>query len=103
MPRFLILEASPPRSERTLSGLIDFMATSKLRLTFIMLPVIWRIVTAVWTRPATASTREDSCRRLSFSFCLRTAFWAYMRAMSPWPCFIACTSDSSELWCYTEN
>ena len=61
---------------RTLSGLIDFMATSKLRLTFIILPVICRIVTAVWTRPATASTREASCRRLSFSFCLRTAFWA---------------------------
>jgi hypothetical protein len=103
MPSFLSLDSSPILSARTLSGLIDFMATSKLRLTFIMLPVIWRIVTAVCTRPATASTREESCRRLSFSFCLRTAFWAYMRAMSPWPCFIACTFVWSDRTWYTEN
>lgn len=73
----------------TRSGLMDFIAKSSPRLTFIMFPVIWRIVTAVLTRPATASTREASCRRLSFSFCLRMAFPAYIRAMSLWPCFIA--------------
>jgi hypothetical protein len=40
MPILLPLDVFPFLSVRTLSGLIDFMATSKLRLTFIMLPVI---------------------------------------------------------------
>lgn len=44
--------------------------------TFAMLPVTDRIVTAVCTRELTASIREPSRSKLSFSFCLRIAFWA---------------------------
>lgn len=44
--------------------------------TFAMLPVTWRIVTAVCTRELTASMREPSRSRFSFSFCLRIAFCA---------------------------
>lgn len=60
----------------TFSRSIAFIAPSIPRTTPAMLPVTCRIVTAVCTLLATASMREPSRRRLSFSFCFRIAFWA---------------------------
>jgi hypothetical protein len=53
-----------------------FIAVSMPLTTFVILPVTLRIVTAVCTRLLTASSREPRRSRLSFSFCLRIAFWA---------------------------
>ena len=60
----------------TFSKSILFIAPSIPRTTFAILPVTCLIVTAVWTRLLTASMRLANRRRLSFSFCLRMAFWA---------------------------
>lgn len=48
--------------------------------------VTFFIVTAVCTRDATPSMRDDSRSRLSDSFLQRMAFAAYMRAPSVFPC-----------------
>lgn len=55
---------------------MDFIAESIPRTTLPMLCETCRIVTAVCTRLLTASMRDASLRRLSFSFCLRIAFCA---------------------------
>lgn len=60
----------------TFSKSIAFIAPSIPRTTCPMLPVTCLIVTAVWTLLATASMREPSLSRLSFSFCFRMAFCA---------------------------
>ena len=60
----------------TFSKSMLFIAVSMPFTTFVMLPVTLRIVTAVCTRELTASSREPRRSRLSFSFCLRIAFWA---------------------------
>jgi hypothetical protein len=80
----------------TLSGLIVFIATSMAFVTLCMFTVTTCIVLAVCTRPATASTREASWRRLSFSPCFRTAFWAYILAISWLPCFMAWEIPSAQ-------
>ena len=51
-----------------------FMAPSMPRTTLAMLPVTWRMVTAVCTRLLTASRREARRSRFSFSVWLRIAF-----------------------------
>lgn len=51
-----------------------FMAESMPLTTFAMLPVTWRIVTAVCTLLLTASMREARRSRFSFSFCFLMAF-----------------------------
>lgn len=66
-----------------------FIALSMPRTTFAMLPVTDRIVTAVWTLELTASILDASRRRLTFSFCFRMAFCAYIFAMSAWFCWMA--------------
>ena len=58
--------------------------------TLVMLPVTWRIVTAVSTRLATASMRLARRRRFSDSLFFRIAFEAYIRAPSLLPCWSAC-------------
>ena len=63
-------------TERTFSKSMLFMAPSIPRTTFAMLPVTWRMVTAVCTRLLTASMRDASRSRFSFSVCLRIAFCA---------------------------
>jgi hypothetical protein len=60
----------------TFSKSMLFIATSMPLTTFVILPVTLRMVTAVCTRELTASSREPSRSKLSFSFCLRIAFWA---------------------------
>lgn len=52
------------------------MARSMFLTTAVMLPVTWRMLTAVSTRLATASMRDDKRRRLRDSFFLRIAFEA---------------------------
>ena len=52
------------------------MAWSMPLTTLVMLPVTWRIVTAVWMRLLTASMRDPNRSRFRRSFCFRIAFWA---------------------------
>lgn len=59
-----------------------------------MFPDTWRIVTAVSTLLATASTRLASRSRFRYSFFLRIEFAAYIRAPSAFPCCSACISRS---------
>lgn len=73
----------------TFSKSIAFIAESMPFTTFAILPVTWRIVTAVCTLLLTASRREASRNRLRRSFCLRMAFCAYILAMSEWFCWMA--------------
>jgi hypothetical protein len=53
-----------------------FIAWSIPLTTFAMLPVTWRIVTAVCTFELTASILDANRSRLRFSFFLRIAFCA---------------------------
>lgn len=62
------------------------MALSMPFTTDVILPVTWRIVTAVSTRLATASIRLDSLSKLSDSLFFRMALEAYIRAPSLLPC-----------------
>jgi len=73
----------------TFSRSIAFIAESMPFTTFAMLPVTWRIVTAVWTLLLTASRRDANRNRFRRSFCLRMAFCAYILAMSEWFCWMA--------------
>lgn len=66
------------------------MALSIPLTTDVMLPVTCRMVTAVSTRLATASTRLDNLSRFNDSFFLRIALAAYIRAPSLLPCWSAC-------------
>ena len=59
---------------RTRSRFMLSIALSMPFTTDAMLPVIWRIVTAVSTRLATASTRLERRSRFRASFFLRIAF-----------------------------
>ena len=61
---------------RTLSRSMVFMAASMPLTTLPMLWLTCRIVTAVCTRELTASIRDASFSRFSFSFCLRIEFCA---------------------------
>lgn len=61
---------------RTFSKSIDFIAESIPLTTFPMLCETDLIVTAVCTLLLTASMRDASFKRFSFSFCFRIAFWA---------------------------
>lgn len=69
-------EHSKTLGTRTRSRFILSIALSIPFTTVPMLFVTVRIVTAVCTRLATASIRDDSRRRLSPSVFLRMAFWA---------------------------
>lgn len=65
------------------------MALSMPLTTDAKLPVICRIVTAVSTRLATASTRLERRSKFKASFFLRIAFAAYILAPSVLPCWSA--------------
>ena len=71
---------------RTRSRFILSIALSMPFTTDAILPETWRIVTAVSTLLATASTLLASLRRLRDSFFFLIAFAAYIRAPSLFPC-----------------
>ena len=103
---------------RTRSRFIDSIALSIPRTTEVMFPVTCsriphqpkgttnalveerrtdRIVTAVSTRLATASIRDESRSKLRASFFFRIAFAAYIRAPSVLPCWSAYWVRRSQL------
>ena len=71
---------------RTRSRFILSIALSMPFTTAAMFPETCRMVTAVSTRLATASTLLESRRRFRDSFFFRIAFAAYIRAPSLLPC-----------------
>ena len=71
---------------RTRSRFIVSIALSIPLTTLVMFPVTCRIVTAVSTRLATASSLLANRKRLSDSLFLRIALEAYIRAPSLLPC-----------------
>ena len=76
---------------RTRSRFILSIALSMPLTTDAMLPETWRMVTAVSTLLATASTRLERRRRLRDSVFFRMAFAAYILAPSLLPCCNAYT------------
>ena len=79
---------------RTRSRFMLSIALSMPFTTAAILPETWRMVTAVSTLLATASTRLERRRRLRDSVFFRIAFPAYIRAPSLLPCCSACIAVS---------